>query len=176
MNRTSFGALSLAGLLLMTASPSRAQSLNDAQVAHIAVTANALDVTAARQAMDRSTNAEVRRFAATMIRDHEGVIEQAAALAERLGVTPQDNETSATLTEQADATRSRLAGLSGPDFDRAYMEHEVGYHEAVIAAVEQTLVPNTENAELKALLQGVVPALRAHLEHARQLAGELGAR
>lgn len=149
------------------------QALNDAQIAHIAVTANQIDVTAARQALRRSDNAQVRGFAETMIRDHEGVIEKAAALAKKLGVTPEDNDTSQGLTASAHATLERLSGLSGAAFDRAYMDNEVAYHRAVINAVENTLIPNTENAELKQLLQSVVPALKAHLDHAEHVASAL---
>jgi putative membrane protein len=147
--------------------------LNDAQIAHIAVTANQLDITAARQALERSTNPEVRRFAETMIRDHEGVIAKAVELAGRLGVTPQDNETSRALASDAASTRTNLAKLSGSSFDKAYMDNEVAYHGAVISAIEDVLVPNTQNAELKQLLQAVLPALRAHQQHAQQLAAAL---
>lgn len=165
--------LSLAALLVH-ASAASAQSLDDAAIAHIAVTANRLDITGAEQALEKSSNDEVRAFAQTMIRDHTGVIEQAAALATRLGVTPDDNETSQALAGQASAVRDSLATLTGAAFDRAYMQNEVTYHETVITAVEETLVPNTSNGELKELLQGVVPALRAHLEHARRLSADLG--
>lgn len=164
--------LSLAALA-GAASAGSAQGLDDAAIAHIAVTANQLDITGAEQALARSSSDDVLAFARTMVRDHTGVIEQAAALAGRLGVTPRENETSAALSVRAAEVRSALAGLHGHAFDRAYMENEVAYHEAVIAAVEDTLVPNTSNGELKRLLQSVVPALRAHLEHARQLSAEL---
>lgn len=150
-----------------------ATALDDAQIAHIAVTANQLDVTAARQALEKSSNADVRAFAETMIRDHEGVIAKAAELAKKLGVTPADNETSKTLTASADTTRERLSALTGAAFDRAYMDNEVAYHQAVIGAVEGTLVPNTSNAELRQLLEAVLPALRTHLAHAQGLAAAL---
>lgn len=175
--KRSLGSLLLPlAVLAVHAPPSPAQELDDAAIAHIAVTANQLDITGAEQALEKSMNDEVRLFAQTMIRDHRGVIEQAAALAERLGVTPADNETSQALAAQAADTRNDLAALQGASFDRAYMANEVAYHEAVIAAVEDTLVPNTSNAELKALLESVVPALRAHLEHAQRLSAALDGR
>lgn len=158
----------------LSASSAIAQSLDDAAIAHVAVTANQLDITGAEQALSKSSNPEVRQFAETMIRDHTGVIEQAAALAARLGVTPADNDISTALTANAAEVRARLAPMTSAAFDRAYMENEVAYHEAVIAAVEETLVPNTSNAELRKLLSSVVPALRAHLEHARSLSQKLG--
>lgn len=161
---------------LLQASAASAQGLDDAAIAHIAVTANRLDVVAAEQALEKSSHPDVRGFARTMIRDHEGVLDQAGALAERLGVTPRDNETSRTLASQARKVRERLEGLDGAAFDRAYMENEVAYHVAVIAAVRDTLLPNTSNEELRGFLESVLPALEAHLEHARRLSGELGGR
>lgn len=157
-------------------SPVVAQGLDDAAIAHIAVTANQLDVTGAEQALEKSTDSAVRGFAETMIRDHRGVIAQAAALAERLGVTPKNNEHSRSLSSQAAEVRAELDHLHGPAFDRAYMQNEVAFHETVIHAVEQNLVPNASNTELRQLLEAVLPALRTHLEHAKQLSAELGGR
>lgn len=175
--KTTTGTLLLLFLALAPqARNAAAQGLDDAAIAHIAVTANQLDITGAEQALETSSDSEVRRFAETMIRDHRGVIARAAALAERLGVTPADNEHSRVLAAQAAAVRDELTGLRGAAFDRAYVKNEVSYHEAVIGAVEQTLVPNASNAELKSLLQNVVPALRTHLEHARHLSEELDGR
>lgn len=156
--------------------PAVGTDLNDAQIAHIAVTANQLDVAAAREALDRSRNTEVRRFAETMIRDHEGVIAKAAALAKRLGVTPEDNPTSRELAANAAAKRESLASLDGPAFDQAYMENEVAYHDAVIGAVRDTLIPETRNGDLKSLLEAVLPALEAHRDHARRVLADLSSR
>lgn len=166
----------VAFLALLAAPELPAQELSDAEVAHIAVTANQIDITAAEQALEKSSHADVRSFAETMIRDHRSVIEQAAALAERLGVTPADNETSQVLLEQAEETRTRLARLDGDAFDRAYAEHEVAYHETVITAVRETLIPNTSNSELRELLEGALPLFEAHLEHARRVSEQLGGR
>ena len=58
---------------------------------------------------------------------------------------------------------------SAKDFDKAYIDNEVSYHKAVIGAVEDLLIPETENAELKELLQNVVPALKTHLAHAEMV-------
>jgi len=166
-------AVALAVALAGAGAPAPQPRLTDAEIAHIAVTANQLGATAAEQALEKSRQPDVRAFAETMIRDHEAVIGQAAALAERLGVTPEDNETSRGLASTAEATLERLDGLDGAAFDLAYVENEVTYHEAVIAAVEDTLIPNTSNQELKELLQSVLPALEAHREHAERLVGEL---
>ncbi|HYC94809.1 MAG TPA: DUF4142 domain-containing protein, partial [Sphingomicrobium sp.] len=46
---------------------------SDAEIAHIAYTAGQIDIDAARQALAKTRNAEVRSFASTMLRDHQAV-------------------------------------------------------------------------------------------------------
>ncbi len=64
---------------------------------------------------------------------------------------------------------ARLKTLQGTAFDKAYVDHEVAYHQQVLDALDQTLIPGATNAELKALLVKVRPAFAAHLEHAKHL-------
>ena len=168
-------AMAVGAALLALAGPGQAQpaAISDAQIAHIAYTAGQLDVEAARQALTRTRNAEVRAFAETMVRDHEAVNQQALALLQRLGVTPQAHATSAALTSQAAAERQRLAGLEGAAFDRAYAEREAAFHAAVNEALRGTLIPSADNAELKALLEAGLTLFSAHQEHAETLARQL---
>jgi putative membrane protein len=149
------------------------QDLSDPQIAHVAVTANAIDVELAEFALEHAQDGEVRAFARTMIRDHTAVNGQASALAGRLGVTPEDNDVSRSLRDDADEARGKIDDLWGASFDRSYIAREVAYHEAVLNALDGVLIPQADNAELKALLEGVRPAIAAHLAHARGLAGDL---
>jgi putative membrane protein len=160
-------ALSIAGAAAETAKPT------DPQIAHIAYTAGVIDIEAGKQALDKSQNKDVRAFAQRMIGDHSAVNDQAMALVKKLNVTPEDNATSKSLSEAADAERKKLEGLSGAAFDKAYVDNEVAYHKAVDAAVKDTLIPSAQNAELKALLEKGLKLFEAHLAHAEQLAKEL---
>lgn len=145
-------------------------ALNDAQIAHIAVTANGIDVELARLALERGRDAGVRSFAERMITDHTAVNEAAGALAARLGVTPADNAVSRSLLEGAAAARAELERLRGRAFDQGYAQREVEYHRAVLEALDTALIPGTRNAELKALLEQARGAIAAHLSHAEELA------
>ena len=148
--------------------------LSDPEVAHVAVTANSIDIDLAKFALTRTRNAEVKKFANTMITDHSAVNAQAAALASRLGVTPKDNQVSQSLQSGAAEARKKLESLRGAAFDRAYMDREIAYHQAVLDAIDGLLIPTTENAELKKLLTDVRPAIAAHLAHAKELRSSLG--
>jgi putative membrane protein len=151
-----------------------APDLSDPEVAHVAVTANSIDMELAKYAQTRTRNSEVRKFAATMIADHGAVNAQAAALAGRLGVTPADNAVSKSLLSGAAAAKASIEQLNGVAFDRAYMDREIGYHQAVLDALDGLLIPTSSNAELKKLLVDVRPAIAAHLAHAKQLRSSLG--
>lgn len=152
---------------------SAAPDLSDPEVAHVAVTANSIDIALAKLAQSRTSNRDVKQFANTMITDHSAVNAQATALATKLGVTPQDNPVSQSLLKGATEARAAIEPLKGKAFDTAYIDREVGYHQAVLDALDNLLIPTTENAELKQLLVDVRPAIAVHLEHAKKLQSAL---
>src|SRR5688572_13441746 len=158
------------------ATPAPAPSaLSDAEIAHVAVTANTIDIEAGELAKEKSQNAEVKAFAQTMITDHTGVNDEATKLVTKLGVTPADNGTSQSLKSDADQVKANLSTKAGAEFDREYMAREVAYHQAVLDALDRTLIPGAQNAELKALLEKVRPAVAAHHQMAQALQAKLPA-
>lgn len=151
-----------------TAKPAAA-ALNDAQIAHIAVTANSLDSAAGVMAKQKGSAKSVKDFAQTMIDDHSAVNKQAVALATKLNVTPEDNDVSRSLKSSADASTANLTGKTGADFDKGYIDNEVTYHQTVLDALDKSLIPGAQNAELKALLEKVRPSIAAHLARAKDI-------
>jgi putative membrane protein len=165
--------VAIASLLLVPAAGLYAQGINDAQIASIVVTANQVDIDAGKLATTQASDPEVKKFAQLMVTDHTGVNKQAVDLATKLKVTPEDNPTSKSLKSGGDENLKNLNGLKGAAFDKAYIDHEVTYHQAVLDAVDKTLIPGAKNEELKALLVKVRPAFLAHLEHAKHLQASL---
>jgi putative membrane protein len=155
--------------MITASSLAQQNKLSDPEIASVAVAANQVDIDAGEFAKTKTTNKEVINFANTMINDHKGVINQAVALVTKLKVTPKDNDVSRKLMSDAAKTKKMLLAKSGKAFDKAYIDNEVAYHKAVISTVEKMLIPQTQNQELKQLLQNVLPALRAHLGHAEML-------
>ncbi|MGV7213758.1 DUF4142 domain-containing protein [Bradyrhizobium sp. UFLA05-112] len=156
-------------------SPALAQGAKptDPQIAHIAYTAGVIDINAAKQALKKAKNKDVKAFAQDMVRDHEAVNKQALALVKKLKVTPEDNDTSRTLTKQANDKLAELSKLKGADFDKAYVDNEVAYHKSVNSALETQLIPSADNAELKGLLQTGLKIFQGHEQHAEHVATEL---
>jgi putative membrane protein len=167
-------AIVTAALLCGSATGVIAQAITDAQIAHIVVTANQVDIDAGKLAASKAATADVKKFGQQMVTDHTGVNKQASDLATKLKVTPADNATSQSLKAGGEKNLGKLKTLTGPAFDKAYVDNEVAYHQAVLDALDKTLIPGAQNAELKALLVKVRPAFVAHLEHAKQIQSSLG--
>jgi putative membrane protein len=148
-------------------------TLTDPEIASVAVTADQIDIDYAAIAKQKSKNTKVLEFAATMAKDHQSVNDQAVALATKLSVTPKDNAITQSLLSGATTTKEMLNSKSGAEFDKAYIDNEVAYHKAAIDVVENTLIPNATNAELKSLLQSALPVFKQHLAHAEMIQKEL---
>jgi len=144
-------------MLLVLAFPAVASAASpptDPQIAHIAYTAGEIDITAAKQALDKSKNPDVIAFAKQMVEDHTAVNSQA-------------------LSKAASDKLAELAKLDGPAFDKAYVDNEVAYHKAVNSALSTTLIPSAQNAELKALLEQGLTLFTEHQKHAEMVAAGL---
>jgi len=159
--------------LLGSAALAQGTKPTDPQIAHIAYTAGVIDVAAAKQAISKASNKEVKAFAQDMVRDHEAVNKQALDLVKKLKVTPEDNDTSKALSKQAADKLAELAKLKGDDYDKAYVPNEVAYHKTVNGALKSTLIPSAKNGELKSLLETGLTLFREHQHHAEQVAKEV---
>jgi putative membrane protein len=158
---------------LATAQDKPAAGPSDPQIAGIVVAANQIDIDAGKVAKSRSKNKEVKAFAQQMITDHTAVNKQAGALVKKLGVKPEESDTSKSLRSGAKENLAKLKKLKGAEFNKAYVDHEVDYHQQVLDAIDKVLIPSAKNAELKDLITKVRPAIAAHLEHAKMIQSSL---
>lgn len=173
MNFPKIAVALAAPLFLVTAFAQDKGGPTDPQIAGIVVTANAIDIDAGKLAKSHTKNKEVSKFAQLMITDHTAVNKQAGALAKKLGVKPEDSPTSQSLKTGAAENIKNLKGLKGAAFDKAYVDHEVAYHQQVLDAIDKVLIPSAQNAELKDLIVKVRPAIAAHLDHAKMVQSDL---
>jgi putative membrane protein len=161
-----------AGFAMLVASP--AAALDDAQIAHIAVTADSVDIAWAQVAMQKASDPRVRQFAADMVRDQTALNTLATSLFQRLNITPKPNGTSNYLDRTAESKRKKYASLSGADFDRTYVKNEVAFHKTVNSALRAHLIPAAKDPQLKDLLQIGLTRYEQDQAQAEQLAAQLG--
>lgn len=146
----------------------------DPQIAAIVVAANQVDIDAGKLAEHRAHSRAVRDFAKRMVTDHTSVNRSAVALVHELHVTPESNPTSRSLIQGGKENLATLEKLHGAAFDKAYIDHEVAYHQTVIDAMDKVLIPSAQNPQLKATLVKVRPLFVDHLEHAKRIQASLG--
>ena len=160
---------SIASVLLLAAfARPTTPALDDPTIVAIFDAANTFDIETGELALKQSHTKAVRDLATQFINDHTAVRQQGRDLAKKLGVKP----TPPAKLDLIDAHKKAMAELrtkSGAEFDKAYAETEVGFHQAVLDAINQTLLPAIHNAELKAFVEKVGPAFQGHLEAAKQL-------
>ena len=167
-------ALTLVSALSISMSTApAAEPLTDPQIAHAAYTADELDIAYAKIALGKTKNAEVRRFARLMIKDHTAANKAALALVKKLGVTPQDNPFSQTLVSNGEAKKAELRGLSGAAFDQAYAQNEFAYHDVVVKTVAEQWIPTIQNGEFKKFMTDANEIFKVHLDHAKHMVDSL---
>lgn len=161
------GVFALAGCA--SAQTKGPEDLNDLEIAHVAYTADNIDIRYAHLALALSENPRIHEFARTMIRDHNAVNEQALTLLAKLDAKPQNNFLSQQLTANSKKLVEEMRQLRGAAFDRRYAENELAYHRAVNQLVETAFIPNIEHPEVKALFEAGLKVFKVHEHHAEMM-------
>jgi putative membrane protein len=167
-------ALAITAVLgfVVTRADARPAPLTEAGVVAIFDLANTADIETGTLGEQRGTTKEIREYGQMLRQVHVAVRQQGRDLAKKLGVTPAMPEGS-TMAQDHAATVARLKSLTGPEFDRAFLEHEQAFHAAVLAAVKSTLLPAIQTKELKDFVTSLGPAFEAHRLAAENLKSKL---
>ncbi len=173
LKRMMIASLALLTTISVNAYAESPGDLNDLEIAHVAYTADSIDIRYAHLALAISKNPAVHEFAKTMIRDHSAVNDRALALLKRLNASAQDNFLSRQLNGQSDQLVQEMSRLSGAAFDRRYAENELGYHQVVNGLVEDIFIPNIQNPEIKALFEEAIVIFKAHERHAEKMVASI---
>ena len=162
-------AVALLGSLVFSPKSVAQQPPSDANIGAIVLAANQIDIDYGKLALTKSKNKEVRGFAQQMVTDHGAVQKSVIELAGKLHLTPVENDTSNSLKAKSVEVTAKLKSLRGKAFDKFYIDNEVAYHKQVTDAIAGVLIPNAQNGELKAALQGAQTLFLGHLEHAQNV-------
>ena len=168
--KTLLSAIAIAASFIGShASAQDISGLNDLEFAHVAYTADNIDIRYAHLALAISSNPDVHAFANSMISDHTAVNAAALGLLEKLGASAQDNFFSQALNQGAEKIIDDFSKLRGAEFDKAYAANELAYHQTVNSLVENQMIPNIDNAEVKALFEQGLEIFKVHEGHAEMM-------
>lgn len=148
-------------------------SISDANIAAMVLASNNTDISYARLVPSRAQRDDVKKFAERMLTDHTGVNSLVTQLLTKLDLAPEDNAISLDMRDESANKRDLMRELAGFAFDSTYMENEVSYHQKFLASIDNQMLPAARNADLRALLTAVRPAVAAHLAHAEQVRADV---
>jgi putative membrane protein len=143
--------------------PSGTVSAADRSFAETAARMGMAEVQLATNVSNRAQTQEVRSFAQQMITDHNRANQELTKLGAQKGIDPP-----ADLEPKHKELDTKLAGLAGPELDRAYMQAMVDDHAAAVAAFESAAAQVTD-ADLKAWAAKTLPVLHEHHRMAQEI-------
>lgn len=148
------------------------QPMTDAQIFAKLAATNEGEIAAAKIAVSKATNADVKAFARMMITDHTKLLTDGNALAKRLKVTP---DTAAAVAIRSD--NSTLAGQlksapKGKTFDTTYVNAQVTGHQQALDMLK-TAQPQAQNADLRQAIANAIPVVQGHLDRIKSIQGKL---
>lgn len=149
-----------------------APALTDANIVYILDHANMADSAMGKVADTKATDPEVKRFARMMMSEHHALRLAGENLAKKLGVTPAAPPADDSFGMMKSTMDSLGTQARGKAWDKAYIDHEVMMHQAVLDKATQALSA-AQNAELKTHIEGAAPVIQKHLDMAKALQTKL---
>lgn len=147
------------------------RGLSDGRIVALVTDVNNIEIHQAQLALRRSRNPRVRAYSQRIIRADIAQNNTLLRVASAQGIQPMEARMAMRVRMQNAEQRQmrQLAALSGPAFDRAYLDAQIDGHRRIINAMDQRLLPNTSNPQLRVALQRERPRQVAQLQQAQQI-------
>jgi putative membrane protein len=166
------GALDTVGQGVMRADTMR---LTDAQIAAVLSASDSAEIKPSQIALQKARNAQLREFAQRMVTDHGMLEDSLRSMLRTSQLTPAPSPLSMQVQADAARTVGELDGLSGAAFDQAYARAMVQSHEQALATIDNQLLPDVQNPQLRAALNHTIrPTVQAHLASIRSIRAAMG--
>lgn len=149
----------------VTNPPASGQYLSEGQALGFFAAVNDGEIEAARLALERSKNEDVRAYAQRMIDEHDGVRQKLDGFGVRSAVSDERRR----VIDRSKATAARLKRLQGVQFDRAYMAAEVEDHRMALEKIDQKILPNAKSGDFGSFARDQRPVIESHLDEARRI-------
>src|SRR5690606_11694602 len=159
------------GFMLGFAGMANAEGIitNQADIVDIAASINISEIQAAKIAMQKAQDPEVKKFAEQMHKEHDAMNKELMQLNNKLGIPDDRSERSVLIKKKNQLTLKRLNEKTGNEFDEVYIEDQVMMHKLALETLEHSLIPSAEDTQLKALLRKSHEKIASHLKHAQAL-------
>lgn len=120
-------------------------------------------------AKNKKPSSGVNDFAQMMIDQHGDNLTQILTMANQLHAMPLKSPMDDKMRKEAAAALIQLGGLTGEQFDKAYVDIMVKGHEAALKLIDDKLLKTAKSEEIKNFITDTRGAVVNHLEHAKAL-------
>jgi putative membrane protein len=145
----------------------------DRQILGILVAVNKNEIAAADYIKSHKVDADVKKYAQLMIKDHTANLHETMAFSHKIG-SPLPSDDSKALQKDGKETLASLKKLKGKDLEKTYIDDMVKGHEAVLQTIDDNLLKNVSNEKLKKQIEATREHVDHHLEAAKEIQGKLG--
>lgn len=156
-----------------TASTMDFSQMSDANIASTVAVLNGGEILLSELADAKAQSAEVKQYGRDMVTQHRAMQATVDSLATAKNIEPQPIGVAETIQNQMNTERQRLEGMSGADFDRAFMQAQVTAHQQALDA-HNAMVSAVQDPDMRATIQAAIPKVQEHLERARALSNSTG--
>ena len=146
----------------------RAEGTPDQMFLKKAIEGSHGEIDAARMALKRSQNDQVKQFAQKMVDDHTKMLAELHQVEQ--GQSLKYAETS---SEAAKRMAMKLRGLKGAAFDKAYVDGMVKDHEEDVREFSKE-AETGQNAAIKGTAETSLPTIKEHLQMVQGLQKSIG--
>ena len=160
-------------IVLHGSNVSAGNKLDDATILAIFDQANTVDILNGRLGAKYGHSEAVRQLGQMVATEHVEVQQMGRDLAKKLNILPTPPAQDASVADHA-KTIALLQSKTGPEFDKVYLQHELTFHQSVITAIKETLLPAAQHSELKQLMENLLPGFEHHLAETRAVAKKIG--
>ena len=142
---------------------------NDAEIANSMLTVNTEEMNLAKIGKEKAVNPFVKNYAERMFEEHARNNLWVQGYADKEQMRPQETQSSQRMVYVTEDRADELKTLNGTEFDKAFINEQVSIHTKVLDKIEQNLLPNASDDELRAMIEQSRLKIRGHLNEAKEL-------
>jgi putative membrane protein len=135
---------------------------------------NTTEIELSRLASTKASSPAVKQIARTLVAHHTKNREEVRALAQKVNVTLTPAQGGSVSSADSVALPQDLQNLSGADFDKAWLQHQIEAHNSNIQRLQNQTLPAVQDPQIKAYLQKTLTAMQGHLASLERAEQQLG--
>jgi putative membrane protein len=149
--------------------PAEETTLDDGQIGMIASTIDGGEIAAAKLALGKSKTPRVKQLAQHMLTEHRAIESQLQATLKSQNITPENSIIASKLNADGHELATKLGDEAGSDFDHGYVVAQIQGHQDALDMIDNRLIPNAKNSELRKALEATRAKVVSHLKMAKDI-------